>query len=254
MATVSFTSYPSQTFSVQAYDAVSGDTVGSLGTGVTDTTAPGMYLFPVSATGIVYVVATADDYTVLGYANLDLTDESGRCSLRDTYDDAGADTAVANQLDAIQAKTDLINTVAPTVETQVPAGTITAKCGVDLDVTATVSVPANWEKGYFTVKERLADTDAQAVVQILVTSGGAEGDGLIRLNRQAPSSAALGALEVAESLDSVTITISASATVKLAGKKTYYYDIKFLCDDDTAPYICDPGDFITRDLVTDVVP
>lgn len=87
MSAIEFTAPPSMTFTVQLYDSVSNTAVGSP---VAATEAsPGRYRATVTpASGIVYVVATGTNYSIIGYANLDYPGNNGYSEVLDNYEDA----------------------------------------------------------------------------------------------------------------------------------------------------------------------
>lgn len=98
MSAIEFTAQAGKTFSVQRY-TVEGAAFGSPITNVTDTATPTLYRADVgNTTGIVYVVATATNLRVAGYANLDVPGFTGFSALSDPVELA------------IKNKTDLIGT------------------------------------------------------------------------------------------------------------------------------------------------
>lgn len=61
--------------------------------------------------------------------------------------------------------------------------TLAIKKAVSFDVDVTgMTIPANWDKIYWTVKATTSVPDSEAVLQVVITNGGDAGDGLIYLN------------------------------------------------------------------------
>lgn len=84
-------------------------------------------------------------------------------------------------------------------------------------------------KLYFTVKDNLADTDDESVIQI------SELDGLLILNGEDQLDSTLGSLTVTnETLGNVTITLKESLTKELQASTTkkYHWDIQVMKPDD----------------------
>lgn len=90
-----------------------------------------------------------------------------------------------------------------------------------------LAIPAGWTSARLTIKreDRQSRPDSEAALQILVTNGGAVGDGLKVLNKAATGFEASGA-SLAVSGDEVTITIADHITAQLDAVK-HRYDIKF---------------------------
>lgn len=113
MTAIEFTAQAGKTFSVQLYDVVTGDAIGAATAGVTDD-PPTLYRADVgAATGDVYVVATATNLRVAGYADLN-SPVNGYSPLTDT-----PASSVEATLSQIKAKTDLIGTGSATVSAPV---------------------------------------------------------------------------------------------------------------------------------------
>ncbi len=86
MSAIEFSAQAGKTFSVQLYSATTGAPIGAAITGVTDGTAPTLYRASTgSNSGIVYVVATATNLKVAGFANLDKPAASGFSAVLDSY-------------------------------------------------------------------------------------------------------------------------------------------------------------------------
>ncbi len=86
MKTVEFIANPAKTFSAVVYD----EGLAQVGTAsnIQDTSAPGLYRFSVNTEGVVYVVATATNLKVLGWADLDTPGGNEASSLADTFEEA----------------------------------------------------------------------------------------------------------------------------------------------------------------------
>lgn len=110
--------------------------------------------------------------------------------------------------------------------------TITRAATLNGETITDVTVPANWSKCYFTAKDDIRDdTDAQSLIQIVVTDGGDAGDGLLYLNAAA-ATAGHGALTVG--VDDVIVTLADDASALLADCRGIDFDVKFLNDDGTS--------------------
>ncbi len=82
MSAIEFIAQAGKTFSVQLYNAITGDPIGSPITGVTDSSVPTRYrISGIATTGNVYVVATGPNVRVAGYARLDAPDSTGLARL-----------------------------------------------------------------------------------------------------------------------------------------------------------------------------
>lgn len=90
-----------------------------------------------------------------------------------------------------------------------------------------LAIPDAWTSARLTMKreDRQSRPDSEAALQILVTNGGAVGDGLKVLNKAATGFEVSGA-SLAVSGDVVTITIADHITAQLEAVK-YKYDLKF---------------------------
>lgn len=164
------------------------------------------------------------------------------------HTDAGkAGQQLWTDIDAIKAKADLLDvTGTPTVVSLVDGGDLTVIAGATFDPPTITgqTIPATWTTGYFTVKARKETTgnypaaDATALIQIKVSNPAAAGDGLLYLNAAAASSAALGSLALDATAGTVTIVLADDATVLLAKKSGYYWDIKTLNTGGTSDVVC----------------
>lgn len=90
MSAIEFTALPGRSFSVQQYNVTSGAPIGSAISPVTDSVTPTRYRTSTPNTGVVYVVATATNLRVAGYANLDRPATSGFSELYDNLDEVNA--------------------------------------------------------------------------------------------------------------------------------------------------------------------
>lgn len=113
-ATIEFIAHAGKSFSAQQYDPEDNTVIGT-GISVGADSPPTHYSFASSATGIVFVVASATNLKVSGYANLN-EPINGKCPLVDTYAEA-ADIGATKR--SIQAKTDLIGSASALVQSPV---------------------------------------------------------------------------------------------------------------------------------------
>jgi len=120
--------------------------------------------------------------------------------------------------------------------TQTAASVTAAVTGSTLSITAAatysatltgLTVPATWTKCWLTIKEDDSHTDAQSIVQIVVSEPAAETDGLLYLNK-ASGTLAQGSLTVDQPNGTVTITITDEATAQLGRASSLSYDVKVL--------------------------
>jgi hypothetical protein len=87
MSAIEFIAPAGKTFSVQLYNATTGAPIGDAITPVTDSVPTRYRANTGSATGVVYVVATATNVRAAGYADLD-NPSGGYSSLTDSVDSA----------------------------------------------------------------------------------------------------------------------------------------------------------------------
>jgi len=90
-----------------------------------------------------------------------------------------------------------------------------------------ITLPASWDKLYFTAKQSPNYSDSTALIQIALSNPALPGDGLLILNQQT-GVAANGRLVVAG--DSITIHLADDATVMLSSGDSAPYDIKVVVD------------------------
>jgi len=80
----------------------------------------------------------------------------------------------------------------------------------------------------FSVKEKKADSDDNAIVRIRLASTGV-GDGLLRINKAAAATPANGSITIDDAaLGNITIVLSAAETVNLRPYKGYHYDVQLI--------------------------
>ena len=133
-----------------------------------------------------------------------------------------------------------VSTVAATVAAQsddddVVASTMTLSPYNTLAATISgLTISATWNRVVFTLKRGHEDPDAKAILQILVTNGGASGDGLVYIDQQAPAQAgvtsAAASLTVDQSAGTVTVNVTATAMALLGDymHKSGAWDVKIL--------------------------
>lgn len=126
----------------------------------------------------------------------------------------------------------------PRTLTSTAAATTAAVTGAQLAISITASyagtisgltIPATYTKIWFTLKKELADTDASAVLQIVVTNPAAAAtDGVLYVESAAASVAqrTLGSLTINQSGGTVAIAIDETLTASLLARGSVYYDIK----------------------------
>lgn len=208
----------------------------SVETGITASEVVGtLYRATATVTGVVYMVAVSGVARLTGYINLAVTNPNGYSEVFNTYEDA----LQAGLLSDISAT--LANPVTPTVQTLRRTGSFTIKNGVDCTQTFNITVPANWSKIYFTAKsDHRVDTDAQSIIQVLVTNPSSGGDGLIYLNGAAHATQTDGSLTVNGGLTQITLFLKAAVTSLLAPQTSCRYDFRIIRSDSRVPYIAEP--------------
>jgi hypothetical protein len=130
-------------------------------------------------------------------------------------------------IDAIKAKTDLMNASAITYTPNVIGTTITLLRGD----TFTASLPdtgalTGYQSIDFTVKASKSDTDDEAVIRIRKSASGID-DGLLRLNGAAPTTETGSIAIDDEATGDITITLDETATDDLS-TGTYVYDVQLV--------------------------
>lgn len=85
-----------------------------------------------------------------------------------------------------------------------------------------LTIAAGWQTIELTIKERPDDTDANALLNIIVTNGGAVTDGLIVLQKQTAIAAGLTAADASLTVDQAAGTVAVYITHTATGKLTDY--------------------------------
>ena len=89
MSQIEFTALPGRTFSVHLYDAITDVPIGVPIAGVTDSVVPTRYRADTGTqAGIVYVVASATNLRVAGYANLNKPGQHGYSEILESLQEA----------------------------------------------------------------------------------------------------------------------------------------------------------------------
>lgn len=130
-------------------------------------------------------------------------------------------------------------TYTPRTLTSTPAQTANAASGTALTVTRAVTfthqfsgtIPANWEKFWFTAKDLDCNIDSESIIHIEVDPP-TGGTGLVYLEGAA-GTAADGALAVDQGAGTVNMTIHDDATALLLLRENREYDVKYRIDDST---------------------
>jgi len=130
-------------------------------------------------------------------------------------------------IDAIKAKTDLMNASAITYTSNVDGTAITLLRGDTFTASITnVGALTDYVSIDFTVKASKSDADDDAIIRIRKNASGV-GDGLLRLNGAAPTTET-GTITIDDlASGDITITIDETATDGLSSK-TYVYDLQLI--------------------------
>lgn len=113
----------------------------------------------------------------------------------------------------------------------ISGSTLSITRAVSFDVTVTgMTIPANWDKIYFTVKGNNTQADDVAQVQIVITNGGDADDGLLYANGSVAGDATQAELTVDQPGGDITVTITDDQTEELTAG-TYSYDFKVITDE-----------------------
>ena len=224
----------------------------------TDTNTLGRLRVAVSAAGALpvwqdFLVVTANvydtlcstdslDVNVTALANDVITsnafDESSAYPLKSADTGAtqvarvGADSdtleTLSDQLDTVQAKTDLLDLSAVSVSSPISGTTITILRGDTLEVSISdLGSLASYVSLDFTVKSNKAQADSDALIRIRLNATGLA-DGLLTLNGATPTSADDGSIAITDATDGdITITLAASCTDDLP-TGTYAYDVQLI--------------------------
>ena len=140
--------------------------------------------------------------------------------------DAHLDTIVSD-VAAVKAITDTLDRSALTVVTVNDVGAITIKRTLTLAaVVSGLTIPADWTACFWTVKRSVDDTDADALVQILVSNPGDPDDGVQVLMGTALEDESDGSLVVNQALGTVTIALGDASTALLDDAVELVWDVK----------------------------
>lgn len=136
--------------------------------------------------------------------------------------------AVDDKVDAIKAKTDLLDTSSITVVSAVEGSTITILRGDTFNPPPLTNLGAltDYVSIDFTVKSDKLQTDDEATIRIRKNASGV-GDGLLRLNGAAPTTETGSITIVDEATGDITITLDETATDDLS-TGSYSYDIQLI--------------------------
>lgn len=161
MSAIEFSAQSGKTFSVQLYHATTGDAIGSPITGVTDGTTPTLYRANTGTnTGTVYVLATATNLHVAGFADLSNPGTNGYSQLKEfTAASSAAITVLPSQVQqnpTIRLKTGSTKAKTVTVEENLTGKTLKLFVRTKQDVfVAEISVTAANGSYSFTPTEAL---------------------------------------------------------------------------------------------------
>jgi len=135
--------------------------------------------------------------------------------------------AIKVLIDAIKAKTDGLDISAINFVTVVNGSTITILRGDTFSATLTdVGALTGYVSIDFTVKRNTSNTDDEAVIRIRKNASGT-GDGLLRLNRAAPTTETGEIVIDDEATGDITITLDETATDSLE-IGAYLYDVQLI--------------------------
>lgn len=111
--------------------------------------------------------------------------------------------------------------------------------GVTWVIALTVGDLTDYDKIWFTVKERENDYDNQSYIQVMLADDGLN-DGLLYLNGDTAADDSQGSIAIDDSADGdITITIDEAATRLLKTGKNLHYDIKVLRQDGSVDMLVD---------------
>lgn len=112
------------------------------------------------------------------------------------------------------------------------AGVVTITSTTSLAGTITgLTIPADWLRMYWTVKRSLLDADADAIIQIVVTNGEDEEDGLVVIAGEEAEDETEGSLVVNQPAGTVAFALTAGATALLPEAGDLVWDLKYHLDD-----------------------
>jgi len=143
---------------------------------------------------------------------------------------ADSDTleTLSDQLDSVQAKTNLLDVSAVTVRSAISGTTITILRGDTFECSISgLGSLASYASLDFTVKANKTQADAAALIRIRLNKTGLA-DGLLTLNGATASNADDGSIVITdEAAGDITITLAASCTDDLT-TGTYVYDVQLI--------------------------
>ena len=143
---------------------------------------------------------------------------------------ADSDTleTLSDQLDSVQAKTNLLDVSAVTVRSAISGTTITILRGDTFECSISgLGSLASYASLDFTVKANKTQADAAALIRIRLNKTGLA-DGLLTLNGATASNADDGSIVITdEAAGDITITLAASCTDDLT-TGTYVYDVQMI--------------------------
>jgi hypothetical protein len=146
-------------------------------------------------------------------------------TIADILEDTG--TTLSNLITSIKAKTDLMDASAITYTPNVVGTAITLLRGDTFSATLTdVGALTGYVSIDFTVKRNTSNTDDEAVIRIRKNASGT-GDGLLRLNRAAPTTETGEIVIDDEATGDITITLDETATDGLE-VGAYLYDVQLI--------------------------
>lgn len=136
-------------------------------------------------------------------------------------------TTLSNLITSIKAKTDLMDASAITYTPNVVGTAVTLLRGDTFSATLTdVGALTGYVSIDFTVKRNTSNTDDEAVIRIRKNASGT-GDGLLRLNRAAPTTETGEIVVDDEATGDITITLDETATDSLE-IGAYLYDVQLI--------------------------
>lgn len=146
-------------------------------------------------------------------------------TIADILEDTG--TTLSNLITSIKAKTDLMDASAITYTPNVVGTAVTLLRGDTFSATLTdVGALTGYVSIDFTVKRNTSNTDDEAVIRIRKNASGT-GDGLLRLNRAAPTTETGEIVIDDEATGDITITLDETATDSLE-IGAYLYDVQLI--------------------------
>jgi hypothetical protein len=183
-------------------------------TGVSESAVAGTYIV---SGGV--AVPDAGGYIVAGTVGVDLKEI--------------AVLPVDSRIAAIKAVTDQLDVSAVTQVLANSAGYLTITAGLTFSETVSgLPIQADWQTGYWTLKDSAKDLDSAAIVQIMVTNPGDPGDGLQVLlgSVTLPSGIVAGsaALIVDQGAGTARVYLTDDLTALLSEAKSIGWDVKFI--------------------------